>query len=193
MGIRGRPTCSSAHILRMATLASRLVGTARSLLAESWECPAISGGEGGGRKPREPPTRSSRRTDCTPVRIPSWSPDGTTVAFTSNRSGSDQVWAANANGTNRRSLTPITQGEHPAYYDGTTIAFASDRSGTDEIWAMHPDGTNLRQLTSTTPNGQPDRVPALLPTTTTTTSTSTRFRRHRGPVSLSYSADVSTD
>jgi len=104
---------------------------------------------------------------------PSWSPDGSTVAFTSDRSGADQVWAVDASGANPRSLTPGAQGEHPSYSpDGTKIAFASDRTESDEIWVMNPDGSSLLQLTSTTPNnGQPDWLAAIPPPTTTTTTT----------------------
>jgi TolB protein len=35
----------------------------------------------------------------------SWSPDGTRVAFVSNRTGTYQIWTMNADGTNVSQLT----------------------------------------------------------------------------------------
>ena len=36
---------------------------------------------------------------------PTWSPDGSQLAFVSNRSGSPEIWAINVNGTNLREIT----------------------------------------------------------------------------------------
>ena len=36
---------------------------------------------------------------------PSWSPDGTKIAFTSTRDGNDQIYVMNADGTDQRSLS----------------------------------------------------------------------------------------
>ena len=36
---------------------------------------------------------------------PSWSPDGKTIAFTSNRNGELEIYSMNANGSNQKRLT----------------------------------------------------------------------------------------
>jgi len=67
--------------------------------------------------------------------------DGKTVAFTQNRTSTaaDQVWLANADGSNIRQLTTLTSGN--AFYPkldhfGTILAFESSTSGRYEIYTV---------------------------------------------------------
>jgi Tol biopolymer transport system component len=54
---------------------------------------------------------------------PSWSPDGTQIAFRSERSGETEIWVMNADGTGQHRLT---RGLSPAWSpDGLRIAYAS--------------------------------------------------------------------
>jgi len=54
---------------------------------------------------------------------PSWSPDGTQIAFRSERSGEPEIWVMNADGTSQRRLAA---GLSPAWSpDGLRIAYAS--------------------------------------------------------------------
>jgi Tol biopolymer transport system component len=81
---------------------------------------------------------------------PAWSPDGTKLAFFSNRSGSNNIWIMDADGRNQRQLTnDSADNRRPVWSpDGAWIAFDSDRAGTRDLWIMDTEGGNLRQLTS---------------------------------------------
>jgi len=74
---------------------------------------------------------------------PSWSPDGTQIAFRSERSGEPEIWVMTADGTGQRRLAA---GLSPAWSpDGSLIAF-SGRAG---LSLIRPDGTGLRVLPNT--------------------------------------------
>jgi TolB protein len=82
--------------------------------------------------------------------LPAFSPDGTQVAFNSNRDDSSDIYVVNVDGTGVvRRLT-----NHPAIDtsptwspNGQQIAFTSDRTGTPQIFVVGADGTGLRRLT----------------------------------------------
>jgi len=69
---------------------------------------------------------------------PSWSPDGTRIAFQSDRSGNQDIWLVNVDGSGLVQLTHDPADDlHPAWSpDGTRIAFTSTRSGDREIWVI---------------------------------------------------------
>jgi Tol biopolymer transport system component len=74
---------------------------------------------------------------------PSWSPDGTQIAFRSERIGEPEIWVMNADGTSPRQLT---EGLSPAWSpDGSLIAF----SGHAGLSVIRPDGTGRRVLPHT--------------------------------------------
>jgi len=80
-----------------------------------------------------------------------WSPDGATILFQSNRgeAGEHRFHLMNADGSNVRTL-PIDPGPgHSAAWspDGLRIAFVSSRDGNAEIYVMEADGSNVRRLT----------------------------------------------
>jgi Tol biopolymer transport system component len=83
---------------------------------------------------------------------PAWAPDGQSLAFTSDRSGSYEVWTVEVAGS-EPNLTQLTDDGAddwvPVYSpDGMRIAFVSDRTGEPEIWSMATDGSDLRNLTN---------------------------------------------
>jgi Tol biopolymer transport system component/serine/threonine protein kinase len=77
---------------------------------------------------------------------PSWSPDGTRLAFSSSRSGQRNIWWANPDMTRPVAVTSGSAiDEGPVYSpDGSQIAFVSDRSGQRGIWIVAADGGTPR-------------------------------------------------
>ena len=79
------------------------------------------------------------------------SPDGTEIAFSSDRDGNDEIYVVDIDGTGLVNLT-----HHPAddmspgwSPDGSRIAFSSFRDGrTAEVYVMDSDGENLVNLTN---------------------------------------------
>ncbi|HEX2052434.1 MAG TPA: hypothetical protein VHJ78_01735, partial [Actinomycetota bacterium] len=73
-----------------------------------------------------------RITDATGVdSSPDWSPDGTKIAFNTNRDGNFEIYVMNADGSNPRRLTNNNAEDFSPDWspDGRQIAFNSDRDG----------------------------------------------------------------
>lgn len=81
---------------------------------------------------------------------PSWSPDGSLIAFFSLRSGNYDIWVMDSDGQNQRQLTDDPADDRrPAWSpDGKYIAFDSDRGGPRDIWVLNLETNELRQFTS---------------------------------------------
>jgi hypothetical protein len=81
---------------------------------------------------------------------PEYSPDGTRIAFRSDRDGNSEIYVANADGSSPVRLTNHTGYDlNPAWSpDGSRIAFRSGRDGNDEIYVMNADGSNVVRLTT---------------------------------------------
>ena len=81
---------------------------------------------------------------------PSWSPDGTQLAFTCRERISGLgggICAINADGSNRRQLSNSNDWEPSWSPDGRHVVFASQRDGNPEIYMMKADGSNETRLT----------------------------------------------
>lgn len=87
-------------------------------------------------------------------RYPAISPDGNTIAFTSNRAGTEDVWLMNADGSNLINLTRSNgNSRQPSWSpQGTKIAFVSDRDGNPEIYVMNATGGDIVRLTQNEAN-----------------------------------------
>jgi Tol biopolymer transport system component len=77
---------------------------------------------------------------------PAWSPDGTRIAFSSNRTGSFDLYAMAADGTGTRRLTATpAEDRHPSWSpDGRRIAFSRGTPG--DLHVMDADGSSMRRL-----------------------------------------------
>ena len=95
-------------------------------------------------------------------RQPVWSPDGQWVLFSSNRSGSLDLWRLSvATGAVRRITEDPADDWDPAFLpDGTGIVWSSSRGGHFEIWAGDLDGAGARQVTQ---DGADAENPTLTP------------------------------
>lgn len=81
---------------------------------------------------------------------PTWSPDGSMIAFASSRNGSRQLFVMKADGSNIRQVTDLdNMGGRSAWSpDGTKLAFYRGEFGNRNVYIVNVDGTGLFQLTS---------------------------------------------
>ena len=115
---------------------------------------------------------------------PAWSPDGSKIAFGSQRAldGSnaantnnlENTWVMNADGSHATALTQLTAASAGSFGpflwspDGSKVLFASRRAldGSDasnptfNIWTVNPDGSHATALTQLTTSGADSTQPA---------------------------------
>jgi uncharacterized protein YraI len=79
---------------------------------------------------------------------PAWSPDGARLAYISKEDGNFEIYAINADGSNKVRLTtnPSSDGLPVWSPDGKWIAFRSDRGGAWAIYVMRADGSDVRKV-----------------------------------------------
>jgi len=102
---------------------------------------------------------NARRLTFLPARNtePTWSPDGTQIAFTSQPSdGTAEIWVINTDGTNPVNLTTDQPGANkrspawsPIAIGGSQrIAYALESNGTSDIWTMRSNGSDKLPVTN---------------------------------------------
>ena len=90
---------------------------------------------------------SSTRNDSSPQ----YSHDGKKIAFLSDRSGFQEIWSCESDGSNPQQLTSFGGPETstPRWSpDGTRIAFDSDAGGQYDIWMVDASGGKPRRMTN---------------------------------------------
>ncbi|HEU4771647.1 MAG TPA: hypothetical protein VFS68_05770, partial [Candidatus Udaeobacter sp.] len=94
---------------------------------------------------------------------PDWSPDGSKLAFASNRAGMRHIYVMNADGSSPIQITSAKADDsEPAWSrDGKRIAFVRATDSNPEIYVVNADGSNEARLTSDpgidmSPNWSPD-------------------------------------
>lgn len=94
---------------------------------------------------------------------PAVSPDGTRIAFESERDGNYEIYVMDADGGNQTRLTnDPARDSAPAWSpDGRQIVFTSDRDNraSADVYVMNADGTGLERLTSDRSNWAPQFAP----------------------------------
>lgn len=88
---------------------------------------------------------------------PAVSPDGTKIAFSSDRSGNPMIYVMEANGNNPKRITFAGKyNATPSWSpDGKRLAFAGWESDHFDIFTMNADGTDMVRITSSRkPNGK---------------------------------------
>jgi Tol biopolymer transport system component/DNA-binding winged helix-turn-helix (wHTH) protein len=91
---------------------------------------------------------------------PTISPDGARIAFSSGRTGIEQIWVAGADGSNPRQLTFFESGlcaTSPSFSpDGKWIAFDATVKGDRDIYVVRADGGGMARVTrQQSANAQP--------------------------------------
>jgi Tol biopolymer transport system component/DNA-binding winged helix-turn-helix (wHTH) protein len=87
---------------------------------------------------------ASTRTD----NEPDFSPDGTKIAFSSTRDGTEAIWICGADGTNAIRLTTTHLGGTPKWApDGTHIAFDDRHTGRSRIYLINLHDGSTEQVT----------------------------------------------
>jgi Tol biopolymer transport system component len=101
---------------------------------------------------------------------PAFSPDGTKIAFVSNRDGNESIYLMNPDGTGvAKLLDDVGKDLDPSWSpDGQWIAFSSNRDGRYHLYMVHPDGSGLTRLTS---GNSDDKFPSWAPNPPATSGT----------------------
>ena len=91
---------------------------------------------------------------------PSWSPDGTMIAFTSYRTGNQEIYIIDlATGTDAPVTSNGNSNWHPDWSpDGQLISYTGGPNS-DQIWVSAPDGSGETAITTSGPHRHPDWSP----------------------------------
>lgn len=87
---------------------------------------------------------------------PTWSPDGNSILFASDRDGTVQLYTIHTDGSKLTRITnlPSIRGRSDWSSDGRYIVTYSGESWHRELYIMNADGSNVQQLTPSGGNSQ---------------------------------------
>jgi serine/threonine protein kinase/WD40 repeat protein len=98
---------------------------------------------------------SSTRDDY----FPQFSPDGKKIAFGSERSGSEEIWVCDSDGSNAVQLTFLggsSIGSAARWSpDSRRLTFSANIEGHQEVYVVNPSGGSPQRMTSSTYSGNP--------------------------------------
>src|SRR5882762_2201700 len=105
---------------------------------------------------------SKLTSDTSSASDPAFSPDGSRIAYVSQRDGNAEIYVMNADGTGAARVTndPQPDGRPSFTPDGQAVVFHSARTaGRQQIWVVNVDGSGLMQLTRDSVNAMPTVSP----------------------------------
>ncbi len=96
---------------------------------------------------------------------PAWSPDGKSLAYSSSRTGDNEIYITGVDGSLSRRITNFRGPDTSPVFNprtGAQIAWISGRTGLPQLYIMESDGSSVQRLTdggyavspSWSPNGQ---------------------------------------
>jgi TolB protein len=103
-------------------------------------------------------------TDSVRFNDPCFSPDGQQIVFRYHKTGIDELWLINVDGSGLRQLTQYPEDqirENAHHYhagpprwepNSNRISYISDQDGSYDIYTISPDGSGLRQITANDSN-----------------------------------------
>ncbi len=121
----------------------RLVYARSAVDTNIWRADLTADGDLAGRRPLIASTRLDHN--------PRFSPDGKRIVFVSDRSGKQEVWKCDGDGSNPEQLTSLgadITGCPRWSPDGKQMVFDSNATGQFEVYVMSADGGAPRRLTS---------------------------------------------
>jgi serine/threonine-protein kinase len=150
----GKPTGPPAQIttgagqdvqLSIPSADGRLAFTVLQLNADLWRLPVdpSTGRQRGGPEAVVATTREDSRG--------SWSPDGQSIAFNSDRTGDMNIWIHSLADGSERQVTRGPGGDYQPRWspDGRRLVFFSARGGNADVWVVDVADGHLTQLTTT--------------------------------------------
>lgn len=92
---------------------------------------------------------------------PTWSPNGQSIAYSSNAGGSWQIYSIPSGGGDATQLTDTGDNTQPYWYrsggllvGSDLIVFTSNRDNNQEVYRMNPDGSDQRNFTNNPGNNE---------------------------------------